>query len=371
MTTAANNNDLQSERAKFEAEQASFQAELELFRRQQEELRRSEQQSDSPSSDSSEHALQTPTDSIEVDSVIAPVEETPAANEPEAASAEDLALRSELANLFGIETTPIDHSQSPALPSIEPETIPEPEPLPPPMPTPEPAAELPQDVESDDYMQAYMANLLARTRSSEGPDPVPPPKPAPKPAPKIEPLPMAEAEPAPTISSYEAYKRMSGQGSTPVDTVVAPTAPQPEAVQAAPRPRIDREFARAQRDSLREVASRSAQAHVASHAWKKNRPQVVMQTGVMLTGFIVGGIVLAAHTMQLVDAYEVAALFFGIGLIGASMLVRRMQMIRKMKIQAYREATRVVKGTEKPVSTPQAAPEENTFVLADIDNYID
>ena len=429
VTTSAVENAM-TEREKFEAEQKQFREELAAFQKQQEDFRRASeirnQQLDAWEAELKESGEDgTPNESdaaiqeelvrelaaqkAELDRYAAELErrtaeienrakevetaecvayerqeETPAAPEPTPETEpapEPVVLRSELADLFGIDPNAVQAKPEPATTQpaedIKPEPAPEPEPEPQAtQPAPEPT--LPADIESDDYMESYMASLLARSRNTPS---EPAPAPAPKPKPTAKPVqsepaakPEAKATPEPAaFTSYEAYKQMAN-GETPTEAPVAED-PVAESIEAEPaartvnRPRIDKNEARARLSSLREVASKSAQAAVASHAWKKNRPQVVIQTGVMLTGFIVGGILLTAHTMELINAYEIAALFFGLGLVGASMLLRRMQMIRRMKIKAYEEATRVVKSA--PEKQAPAQPEnQSTFVLADIENYI-
>ncbi len=228
-------------------------------------------------------------------------------------------LRDTLAGMFGLETGELtERSASPAetgeaLPSLqEPPREPSPPveqfPTSPGLPplAAEPMATEPQmagpsagpvaggpatdtgeaEAAEDDSIAAYMERLLARNRQGAGsgtefqsvatPSPQPSPQPRPQPTPLVSQAPPGGQQPTAQFSEIDASE------------TAAPLTEPPQ-----PRHQQDKEAARANLNSLREVANMSARTAIATHTGKQLRGKVLLKCLLAGSSFVVSAALLS------------------------------------------------------------------------------
>ena len=203
--------------------------------------------------------------------------ETDAENDAEvAATDEDDAWRSQLAEVLTAQETPARIEPATTTPGFAASTFvtPAAPPVaPPPAPAPEPQPE-------EDSIAAYMQRLLARNRMSDSSTPTAPP---------IETITATTTVATRSPSLYSEDPATENLGATTNEvTESSVSLPVPE-----PRQRVDKDEVRAALQSFREVANLSARSAIAQHSTKTLRGEVTVQA--VLAGL--AGVAAAAYWM--------------------------------------------------------------------------
>lgn len=259
------------------------------------------------------------------------------------------ALRAKLSDMFHISQKPSAPSQVQETPSREIQRAPEP-----PRPVVQEAAPTSSGSEDDhaDMIDKYMQNLIARSRKQT---PEAEATAAPQAAAPVRPVQQTEP---PAIKNYSAV-------------VEAPATVEPEepVLDLEPaqivRPTVDKQAARANMDSLRELANLSARNAVAKHTWKKVRGEVFVKTGLAVVGWVVTGALYTSPWWR-GESYQSYAVLAGIvALVMSVDLVRAMlQIMRRAKFANNRGGAVEDRGNVVGAN-PAAVDERKTLFFGD------
>lgn len=226
-----------------------------------------------------------------------------------------MALRSKLSDLFHLSQKPSAPSQEHATPNREIQRAPEP----PPRQIVQESTPTSGNAEDDhaDMMDKYMQNLIARSRKQS------PEAEAAAPQAATPVRPVQPIEPA-TVKTYAPL--IEAPVAVELDEQVQDVEPS-----QIVRPTVDKQAARANMDSLRELANLSARSAVAKHTWKKVRGEVFVKTALAIAGWVVTAALFTSPWWR-GESYRSYAI-----LAGAVSLVMSIDLIRAM-LQIMRRA---------------------------------